>query len=326
MSSSSSLFINHIAPSIGVILSTIQYSSTIFTFLKCSKDSNLSNINPIPITINFLNCLSWIIYGILLKNGYLIGSVTCGCFTSLFSIIISLYLLGKENNEKVMKRIQFLLLFYLFLWIFFLFLIIIIKLKSFSILTIIGYFTCIITIIYYYSPLITIKLIIQTKDSSSLHFPMLFMNFVGSFLWTIYGIFGINDPFLYIPCSIGLFFTILLLIVRAIYPPIQNIYENHEDIEEIEINHTTLNEKQQNKMGSNNNNWSSSPLHSNKQQQQEQEQEPEKLKKEQEKQEKGQKQFNLTNSILTNYINSNNSSHKKLQGHENELEYEDNVV
>ena len=213
-----SFFITQVVPALGVILSTIQYSSSILTLLECRQRQDLGTLNPIPITINFINAIAWIIYGCLLHNPYLIASVTCGALTSLYSLTTSFYLLGKHQHYQTMKVIENLLLLGLILWIIIAFLF-----GSSNVIdhqmtiTILGFIACLINICYYYSPLSTIRMVIRTKNSSSLHFPMLIMNFIGSSIWTIYGLYAIYDPFLFIPCGLGVFFTSILLFAKVYY-------------------------------------------------------------------------------------------------------------
>ena len=56
---------------------------------------------------------------------------------------------------------------------------------------------------YYAAPLSTMRVIIKTKDSSSLHIPSLFANLGNALMWIIYGIAGINDPLVWVPNLLG---------------------------------------------------------------------------------------------------------------------------
>lgn len=214
-----SFFITQVVPALGVLLSTIQYSSSILTLLECRQRQDLGHLNPIPITINFINSIAWIIYGCMLQNPYLIASVTCGSLTSLYSLTTSFYLLGKHQHYQTMKSMENLLLLSLILWIViaFLFGTSAAVIDHQMAITILGFIACLINICYYYSPLSTIRMVIRTKNSSSLHFPMLVMNFIGSSIWTIYGLYAIYDPFLFVPCGLGVFFTSILLFAKVYY-------------------------------------------------------------------------------------------------------------
>jgi solute carrier family 50 (sugar transporter) len=213
-----SFFLTQVAPALGVVLSTIQYSASILTVLECRKKQDLGSLNPIPIAVNFINSLAWIIYGCMLRNPYLIASVTGGSLSSLFSLSTAFYLLGKHNHLQTMEAVERILFGGLLLWILVAFLLGTVAAANETLsLTIVGFIACIVTICYYYSPLSTIRMVIRTRNSSSLHYPMLIMNFIGSSIWTLYGLFAIYDPFLFIPCGLGVFFTSILLITKVYY-------------------------------------------------------------------------------------------------------------
>lgn len=73
------------------------------------------------------------------------------------------------------------------------------------------------TVLYYASPLTTMYVVIKTKDSSSLHPPMLFANLANSMMWLTYGIFALNDPFVYGPNGIGASLAITQLTLSFLY-------------------------------------------------------------------------------------------------------------
>ena len=56
---------------------------------------------------------------------------------------------------------------------------------------------------YYAAPLSTMRVIIKTKDSSSLHIPSLIANLGNALMWIIYGIAGIQDPLVWVPNLLG---------------------------------------------------------------------------------------------------------------------------
>jgi solute carrier family 50 (sugar transporter) len=74
------------------------------------------------------------------------------------------------------------------------------------------------TVMYYASPLTTMYTVVTTKDSSSLYPPMLLANLANSSMWLIYGLFALNDPFVYAPNGIGATLSGLQLTLSAIYP------------------------------------------------------------------------------------------------------------
>lgn len=84
----------------------------------------------------------------------------------------------------------------------------------------VGNLSCAGSILYYFSPLSTIIEIIFKKDSSSLYLPLILTNQLNASMWSLYGIYALNDSSVYIPNLIGLLFTIIQLLLCYIYPSI----------------------------------------------------------------------------------------------------------
>jgi solute carrier family 50 (sugar transporter) len=74
------------------------------------------------------------------------------------------------------------------------------------------------TVMYYASPLTTMYVVVTTRDSSSLHPPMLLANLANSSMWFIYGLFALNDLFVYVPNGIGATLSGIQLTLSLIYP------------------------------------------------------------------------------------------------------------
>ena len=81
----------------------------------------------------------------------------------------------------------------------------------------------VLSMVYYAAPLSTIQEVISNEDSSSLYAPMLVANLANSLLWTIYGFYGIDDVFVYVPNAIGAVLASLQLSLTIAYPNKANI-------------------------------------------------------------------------------------------------------
>jgi solute carrier family 50 (sugar transporter) len=73
------------------------------------------------------------------------------------------------------------------------------------------------SVCYYGSPLTSIYEVVSKKDSSSLYPPMLLANAVNSSMWFIYGVFALNDPFVYGPNGIGASLAYGQLVLAFLY-------------------------------------------------------------------------------------------------------------
>lgn len=81
----------------------------------------------------------------------------------------------------------------------------------------IGWICAIFAVVYYASPMSTMLEVLATKNASSLHVPMIGMNFVNALLWTLYGYYGINRAPIWLPNFIGAILALLQFVVAGAY-------------------------------------------------------------------------------------------------------------
>jgi len=86
---------------------------------------------------------------------------------------------------------------------------------------------------YYAAPLSTMRVIIKTKDSSSLHIPTLCANLGNALMWIIYGIAGIHDPLVWVPNLLGGLLTCSQITLCILYRNKKNespeVISNNDD-------------------------------------------------------------------------------------------------
>lgn len=68
----------------------------------------------------------------------------------------------------------------------------------------IGYLCAFFNICYYAAPLSSMAHVISTQDASSLYLPNILINSLNATMWLCYGAFGVNNPVVWGPSSIGL--------------------------------------------------------------------------------------------------------------------------
>jgi uncharacterized protein with PQ loop repeat len=66
--------------------------------------------------------------------------------------------------------------------------------------------------------LTTLVEIIRERDSSSLYAPTVLVNLANATLWTIYGIFAINDVNVWVPNAVGIVLSFIQLFLCGIFP------------------------------------------------------------------------------------------------------------
>jgi len=68
----------------------------------------------------------------------------------------------------------------------------------------IGGVGCIIVIVLFGSPLVVLRQVILTKDASAIPLPFTVATTVNCFLWTVFGVWEMNDVNIYLPNGLGL--------------------------------------------------------------------------------------------------------------------------
>lgn len=69
---------------------------------------------------------------------------------------------------------------------------------------------------FYSAPLSTVRTVIRTRCSATLHWPLLVMNCINGSLWTAYGI-AVTDYFIWIPNCIGAVLAVFMLVRLSIF-------------------------------------------------------------------------------------------------------------
>jgi len=90
-------------------------------------------------------------------------------------------------------------------------------------------------IFFYGAPLQSMKEVVATKNSASIHRPTMFMNWLNSTFWMLYG-FSQNDPVIYVPNLLGLGLGLSQAILCGFYPvcndPNAAMFQSERTVEE----------------------------------------------------------------------------------------------
>ncbi len=84
--------------------------------------------------------------------------------------------------------------------------------------TVIGLLVNLNLVVFYSAPLQSLQTVLLTKRSDSIHRPTLFMNYVNTSFWILYGGFVRNDPMIYVPNGLGLTLGLIQGILCVRYP------------------------------------------------------------------------------------------------------------
>ena len=169
-----------------------------------------------------INAISWCVFGIILGDYYIFIANAPGVVCGLFCVTSSLVIMGQNKgdfgdfNYRVVENILLGgVTFFLALGM-----VIGITLVNYDkeirdvVVALVANSAC---VLYYGAPCSTMYEVIVSKNSSSLHLPMIFMNFLNSILWTVYAYFALHDFFVVVPNLIGASLAALQLSLICIY-------------------------------------------------------------------------------------------------------------
>lgn len=103
-------------------------------------------------------------------------------------------------------------------------------------LDVVGVLVNVNLVIFFAAPLSTIRQVVETKDSSSIHRPLMIAMIAMSVFWVIYG-FAKSDAFIIFPNACGFFLGLIQVLLcftypkviidlseRNVYSPLENLY------------------------------------------------------------------------------------------------------
>jgi solute carrier family 50 protein (sugar transporter) len=196
-----------IFPIIGVILTNLIGLNILKTYI----DNRLQikkEYNEVLFYIVFFNSISWLFYGIFIKNIFITLSTTCSLISSFFLIQL-LYKNMKFEKIIYIESISSFFIIYFFL------LLIIINYSNINenlIQHILGSTAVTTSILYNLSPMLIIREVILTKNNSLIYLPQALIGFVNLVCWFIYGLM-INNIYQLITngiCAIICFIQIII--------------------------------------------------------------------------------------------------------------------
>ena len=192
---------------IGFTISIYFYLSPVVPFIKVVKGEIKYKDAPfILLLCNIMNCIMWIDYG-LVKNTFLVY-FTCAIGGAITLIWITIYLIFLGKKIFLICLLSNLLLMGLIFGITYLFYIINIEIT--------GYAALVFNVLMLISPGEKIFTVIKTGKYELIPIFSTIGSLLNSGCWLLFGIFQ-NDLKLIIPNGLGLFFSIIQVLVYYIY-------------------------------------------------------------------------------------------------------------
>lgn len=173
--------------------------------------------------ILLLSCIGWCAYGIQ-QSSITIGPLNLfGCMVMYYCSItyythIPNHTVQKRNYEYLLYACMYIPVCISFIWTY--------ACTDYSTQSsVAGSFAVAGYIIFLSSPLVTIRTILNTKNTSVLSIPLTVVNFVNCCLWTLWSLVYDHDYFVYVPNGIGIVINIIFLVLIVLYRNSTNIAE-----------------------------------------------------------------------------------------------------
>lgn len=231
-----------VCPLLGVILANSMWLSPIIAMQKARESGSLGNLNPVPFSVIVINCIGWTFFSIVTQDYFVFFANMTGVVLGLYLTISSLYLLGRDHDNKSNQQnklyIESIIIGGVTFWLIIV-LICGIILDSSQLNTsksIVGGLSCACAVCYYAAPLSTLMEILRTKDASSLYFPTILVNLTNALLWFFYGLIGIYSVSLWVPNGLGAIISLVQLSFIFIFRRGKHTSTERKDIEAISIN------------------------------------------------------------------------------------------
>jgi solute carrier family 50 protein (sugar transporter) len=167
-----------VAPILGFLIANAMFFSGVPGMLRCKRDGSLGDMNPLPFPVVLANCVSWIIYSILIEDYFLFFSNAPGTMVGLYFTLVA-YGLSPYKSKMRDALEAWLMSFTFALLALTLYVGIVAMDKSVEHKkTVVGLFANFVLLIYYAAPLTTVKQVIVTRNSRSLYLPLAVANTV----------------------------------------------------------------------------------------------------------------------------------------------------
>ncbi|XP_066933761.1 sugar transporter SWEET1-like [Clytia hemisphaerica] len=202
------------------LITLVQGCAMVFTFgfffsgsaavLKVHQQKSVKNVNFLPYLAATLNCCLWTIYGHLKGDWLLILVNAVGCI--LQAIYIFIFMQNCDNKPYYLKKVFVLLttclgaLSFAYLGT-----------DLFDVVRSLGLFASTVTVLMFGSPLSVLRVVIATKSSEQISFPLSLMTVCNCFSWLVYG-YLIKDSYVQVPNFFGLVLGIIQVLTIYQYP------------------------------------------------------------------------------------------------------------
>ncbi|KAI9350213.1 sugar efflux transporter for intercellular exchange-domain-containing protein [Obelidium mucronatum] len=207
------IVLQYVVPSIGCVSGILLQLAPAPAVKDAFNAESLGNLNTLPFALLVQNSLAWVGYGWYIRDYFVfIPNVigwTCGMLYSLLLLPLA------PRKARIQTTLVMVSLSALILFIYGFVFASGVEFQTGS--QVMGITANVVLIAFYGSPLSVCIAVVKEKDSSSLNFPLAVTSLINAALWTAYGI-AISNAYISAPNALGFLFSILQLILLAVFP------------------------------------------------------------------------------------------------------------
>ncbi|KAL4424020.1 hypothetical protein ABPG75_001321 [Micractinium tetrahymenae] len=208
------VLVETVIPAIAVVIFLTMAASPTRTVWCTRKRSDIGEFNPLPTVVLVANACVWSVFGALTADPFVFTGGAGAVLISTFN----LFILSGQARQQTRDRLLALLLVYLFVILLMAALTALVPLRHSTAKTLWGVAANVGSVLYYTSPLATVRKVIRTKDSASIHLGNSAWGVVNCILWIAY--FIAKGDYV-VPTStyyLGAFFNLVCLFLCWRFP------------------------------------------------------------------------------------------------------------
>lgn len=207
------LIMEHIAPGLGGVVALAMFMSPLRAVLAVRASKLLGDLNPLPLVAIIANCASWILYGCIQADVYVILANEPGLMLGIFMAVSCYGFAAPEVRDNMVRAMLFFAAI----------------ISGAGITTslfveeedtkalVAGYTAVFVLLCFYAAPLSTMAQVLRTRSSASLYLPSSIMACVNGSLWVAYAT-AKHDSFIFYPNAFGALCGAIQIALIFIFP------------------------------------------------------------------------------------------------------------
>ena len=190
--------------------SVCMYLSPIPTIRQVVRTGMVGDLPLLPYSSMAASCFVWIVYGIAVRQPMI-------WLTNFVELILAVYYFIEFTNYAPKEAPTFPGRVYDHIYGIIAIWCTAILLALFSFTSCIGQLTVIMTILTFASPLAAVRAVLEKQSSQAIPLPFTLAAFGNCVLWTVVGVWKLNDAYVYIPAVLGLGLALLQVGLKLYY-------------------------------------------------------------------------------------------------------------